>query len=757
MTGATYRLQLTQDFTLTDAADLVDYLAALGVGSVYLSPILACTPGSTHGYDVVDHRRVDEARGGRHGLEVLAARCAAVGLEIVVDIVPNHMGVAVPAVNEAWWDVLKFGRASGYAHWFDIEWSHRSRVLIPVLGDDADLGRDLRLDADRLCYYEHEYPISPGTAGGSPSEVHDRQHYELVNFRRADTDQNYRRFFAVTELAGLRVEDTSVFHDTHRELARWVSAYGITGVRVDHPDGLVDPGQYLQRLRRLFPDAWITVEKILEPAEHLPRSWPVDGMTGYDALAELNAVLLDPAAEPVMTAMYQDLTGDRRTFEQHVQDGKRHVAGTMLQAEINRLARLVPEVENAVTALRELVIAFPVYRSYLPLGREYLEQAVAIAVSRRPELASAVEGLLPRLIDPADELCARFQQVTGAVMAKGVEDTAYYRFNRFVGLNEVGGYPGHFGCTVAEFHAGQQRRLAQAPEAMTTLSTHDTKRGEDIRARLAVLAELSDDWRALAGELLQVAAVPNAAFGYLLWQTIVATGFIDRDRQHAYAEKAMREAAEGTGWIDPDLDFEAAVHAAIDRAYETAPIRAAIEAFSRRLDGPGWSNSLSQKLIQLTMPGRPDVYQGTELWEDSLVDPDNRRPVDFTVRRQLLAELGTSGSREDWARGAAKLRVVHQGLLARRDRGELFTGYRPLTTTPDHNRHLLAFDRGGAITIATRLPVALAAAGGWGASPLELGPRRYVDALTGRSHKGVVALGDVLDAYPVALLLAQDE
>jgi (1->4)-alpha-D-glucan 1-alpha-D-glucosylmutase len=759
--SATYRLQVTAEFSLFDAAAVTGYLAELGVGAVYVSPLLRSTTGSSHGYDVVDHQIVDPDRGGDAGLAALARACHGAGLGLVVDIVPNHMGVSVPAENHAWWDVLRLGQESSFARWFDIDWQiNAGRILIPVLGDDADPATDLTVEDGELHYFERRYPIAPGTEEGSAAAVHARQHYQLVSFRLADTSQNYRRFFAETELASLRVEDPAIFDATHAEILRWVSDYGVTGLRIDHPDGLVDPGGYLARLATAVPDCWITVEKITEPGERLPSAWPVAGMTGYDALYEVNALLLDPAAEDAMTQLYVELTGDDRDFEQQIADGKRMVVTTIMQAEVCRLARLVPEIDRAEAALAELAIAFPVYRSYLPTGAEYLAQTVRRAIFREPQLIVAIEAMLPRLTDPSDELCVRFQQLTGAIMAKGVEDTAYYRYTRFIGLNEVGGYPGIFGSGIAEFHGAQRRRAEVSPAGMTTLSTHDTKRGEDIRARLAVLAELSDEWGDTARRLMALGPVPNAAFGYLLWQTAIALPALPstggrqdprRARLHAYAEKAMREAADGTGWVDRDEEFETAVHAAVDAAYDNPEMRELIASLAARIEPHGWVNSLSQKVIQLTMPGVPDVYQGSELWDDSMVDPDNRRPVDFAFRYAALTALTEPPVLDDTA--LAKLWVVSRTLRARREHAELFTGYTPLMVDGPMREHLVAFDRGGAITLATRLPAGLSTAGGWGGAVLPLPEGQYRDVFTGASHARELSVADALGQYPVALLL----
>ncbi len=744
---STYRLQIRKEFTLDDAAELTGYLRDLGVGAIYLSPILQSTAGSAHGYDTTDVTRVDTDRGGAKGLQAVLRTAECEGLDVVIDLVPNHLGIAESQQNPAWWDVLKLGRESAYARWFDIDWS-RGRVLLPILGDE----QTLTLADDELHYYDHRFPLTPGSwsPGDSPEDVHARQHYELVHWSRGNSELNYRRFFAVTTLAGVRVEDPEVYDATHALVREWVAA-GVAGLRIDHPDGLVDPGDYFRRLRELAPEAWITAEKILEPGERLPADWPVQGTTGYDAMREVNGVFIDPGHEAELTALYQRLTGDRLTIAEHIERGKRMVVTELLVAELRRMAALVPEVADAHAALAEIAVAFAVYRSYLPAGTEHLDRAMALATERNPELAAAIEALGPRLHDEHDELARRLQQLSGATLAKGIEDTAYYRYARFAALNEVGGDPAELGIAPAAFHTAQLTRQEEQPESMTALSTHDTKRGEDVRARLAVLAEIPDVWAAFAERFLSATAIPNRAFGYFLAQTLVGVGPIERDRQHAYAEKAIREASDGTTWTAPDEAFEAAVHAAVNLAYDDPSLRAAWEAIVAQVTPPGWSNALGQKLVQLTMPGIPDVYQGTELWEDSLVDPDNRRPVDYAVRRARLATVAHERPAVD-ASGGAKLLVTSRALQARRDRPELFYGYRALTASGIAADHLLAFDRGGAITVTTRLPVGLAAAGGWRDTVLEL-DGSYRDALTGAEFAGVTAVGDLLVTYPVALLI----
>jgi (1->4)-alpha-D-glucan 1-alpha-D-glucosylmutase len=757
--SSTYRFQIRQRFNLAAAAALTDYLRELGAGAVYLSPILQATSGSDHGYDITNHSRVDPERGGEPGRLAVVEAAQAQQLRLVVDIVPNHMGVADPAQNEAWWQLLKHGRESEYAEWFDIDWqAGGGKVLLPVLGTEFS-DDELNIVDGELRYYDNRFPIAPGTAAAAdePAAVHDRQHYRLVDYRRADTEQNYRRFFAVTDLAGIRVENLGVYAASHAEILRWVQTGTVDGIRIDHPDGLANPGEYLQRLATDAPDAWITVEKITEPGERLPAGWPVAGTTGYDALAEVNALLYDPADEAAATEAYRRLTGDQRDWPTHLEQGKRLIATTILQAELRRIARGIRAAEpelpiddvTVVAALTELAVAFGVYRSYQPEGDDRLVEAIEVAVRRRPELAEAIGQIRPLLANGDREVTVRFEQATGAIMAKGCEDTAYYRYNRAIGLNEVGGDPAGYGSTIERFHQAQALRQQLLPESMTTLSTHDTKRSEDVRARLAVLSELGERWYDTAATLLERAPAGNQAFGYLLWQTFAGAGWIERERMHAYAEKAMREAADGTSWRDQDEAFEQRVHEVVDLAYDDEQLHAELDRLIRLIDPYGWSNSLAGKLIQLTMPGVPDVYQGTELFDYSLVDPDNRRDVDFVRRRTLLND--TDPPALDGT-GEAKFWLVRQALWARREHPELLTGYQPLLAAGPAARYAVSYDRGGLVTVATRLPYTLHRTGGWRDTELALPAGEQLDLLTGAVHRGRVPVAELLDRYPVALL-----
>jgi (1->4)-alpha-D-glucan 1-alpha-D-glucosylmutase len=747
--SSTYRLQVNRSFTLDDAARLIGYLDDLGVGAVYLSPILQSTIGSDHGYDTTDVTRVDRDRGGPEALQRLITSARSAGLGVIIDIVPNHLGIERPIENPAWWDVLRLGPDSRYASWFDIDWS-RGRIVVPILGED----RQLSVVDGELRYFEHRFPLAPGSwsEGDDADVVHARQHYQLIPHSRGNSEINYRRFFAITTLAGVRVEDPEVFSATHARVRDWCEA-GVDGLRIDHPDGLRDPLGYLHRLRSFASEQWITVEKILEPGEELPKTWPVAGTTGYDAMREVNGVFIDFDHEPEFTALYQRLTRDQGTIVDHIEAGKRLVLNTLLPAEVRRMAALTPDIPDAEAALAEVAIAFEVYRSYLPEGVADLDHALATAARRRPELTGILDQLSPRLHDDGDDLAPRMQQLSSAAMAKGVEDTAYYRYSRFVALNEVGGNPYEFGIPLPEFHAVQASRLSHQPASMTGLSTHDTKRGEDVRARLAVLSEIPEAWAGFAELFLSMTSISNRRFGYFLAQTLAGTGPIEPARMHAYAEKAMREASEDTTWTTPDESYETAVHNAVDVAYEDPRLRSAWDELEVLITAPGWSNSLGQKLVQLTMPGVPDVYQGTELWEESLVDPDNRRPVDFADRIRLLKSLVGAPPGIDKT-GAAKLWVTRQALRLRRGRPDRFTDYRAVEATGPAQDHLIGFDRGGAITLATRLPVGLAAGGGWRQTTVEI-PAPYSDVLTGRRWSGPVAVEDLLASYPVALLAAE--
>ncbi|MCT2583799.1 malto-oligosyltrehalose synthase [Actinophytocola sp. S1-96] len=743
MPSSTYRVQVRPTFDLDATASLVTYLHRLGVGAVYTSPLLAAAPGSTHGYDVVDPTRANPELGGESARRGLVTAAREHGLGLVVDLVPNHMSVEVPAANPWWWDVLTHGPESAFAGYFDIDWS-RGPILLPVLGDEGAL----ELRDDRLAYYEHEFPITPGTGDGTPAEVHERQHYRLVHWRRGNAELTYRRFFDITSLAAVRVEDPAVFDATHAEVLRWVRAGEVDGLRIDHPDGLADPGGYFARLRDAA-DCWLVVEKILAPGEELPASWPVHGTTGYDALRQVCGVFVDPSGEPALTEL-----AAAPDFAVEEARSRRMITDRSLVAELRRIAALAPDVPE--DAVAELMVAFPVYRSYLPEGLAHWTAAVDTARARRPDLADALTRL-DRAVrdDPDGELATRVQQTSGMVVAKGDEDTAFYRYPRLTALNEVGGDPTRFGVTPAEFHAGAAAREAGWPAGMTALSTHDTKRSEDVRARLAVLAEVPHEFAAAVRRWSARHPLGEPTLELLAWQSLVGAWPITADRLAAYLDKAAKEAKLRTSWVDHDEPFEAAVAAWPAEVMADTTTRADLEAFVARVAGPGWSNALGQKLLHLTGPGVPDVYQGTELFDLSLVDPDNRRPVDFAARDALLTRLEDGWLPETVDdTGAVKLHVVRTALRLRRDRPDLFTGYRPLRADGPAADHALAFARSGVVAVATRLPVTLSRTG-WRDTVLALPPGRWTDHLTRRPVPPVVPLADLLDRYPVALLVGE--
>ncbi|MCR6486032.1 malto-oligosyltrehalose synthase [Amycolatopsis sp. OK19-0408] len=752
---STYRVQLRPEFTFSDAAEIAGYLRELGIGALYASPVLDATPGSTHGYDVVDPTRARPELGGEDARKNLSAKLRELGLGLVVDIVPNHMSVEVPKANRFWWDVLKHGRDAEFAAYFDVDWA-RGPILLPVLGDD-DAVAELTVEDDELVYYDHRFPIAPGTEGGTPQEVHERQHYRLIGWRRGNAELSYRRFFDITNLAAVRVEDPTVFVETHGEVLRWVAEGDVTGLRVDHPDGLADPGDYFRRLRENAPNAWIVAEKILHPGEPLPQSWRVDGTTGYDALREIAGVFVDPAGEPGFTELANEL-GVKTGYHRVEAEARRLVTDKILVAEVRRIAALLRDVdaEQARQAVAETMIAFPVYRSYLPEGAANWATAIAGVKTARPDLESALDALDAQVrAEPGGELATRIQQTSGMVVAKGTEDTTFYRYTRFAALNEVGGNPDRFGLDVEEFHRLAAGREAGHPAAMTTLTTHDTKRSEDTRARMAVLAELPGEFADAVRRWSARRGIGEPSLNLLAWQTLVATWPIEPPRLRDYLDKAAKEGKLRTSWTDHDEAFEADVAAWPEDVLGDAELAADVEAFVARIAGPGYANSLGQKLVQLTAPGVPDVYQGTELWDFSLVDPDNRRPVDYGTRRELLKRIADGEQPGIDATGAAKLLVVHKALRLRQDHPGLFRGYRPLRAEGVAAEHVLAYTRGADLAVAvTRLPVGLEAAGGWRDTVLPLPDGVWTDVLTGREATADVAT--LFERYPVALLVRGD-
>ncbi|WP_338891686.1 malto-oligosyltrehalose synthase [Rhodococcus sovatensis] len=779
--SSTYRLQLRGDqFTLDDAREIVDYLDDLGVTHAYLSPILSATGGSTHGYDVVDPTTVSAALGGREAFEALAAELHSRGMGVIVDIVPNHVGVDDPRQNAWWWDVLGKGRLSEYADFFDIDWAPDNgvdgKIALPVLGSDED-SKELTVDRSGekplLAYYEHRFPIADGTGDGEPESVHARQAYRLVSWKAGLV--GYRRFFSVNGLAGLRQEDLDVFTHSHSQVASWMTDGLVDGLRVDHPDGLADPATYLIELRELIgQDRWLVIEKILARGEPLDESLPVDGTTGYDALADLGGVFVDASGADALLELSQARTGtsDDASWLHSTEEAlKASVARGDLAPEVRRLARCViresgtaVDLEPVIDAIVAVVARMPYYRSdYAPLAGT-IARVIGTLAQEKPDLGDGIDALTSALISDG-ESAVRFEQVCGAVTAKGVEDCLFYRATRLVSLQEVGGDPGSFGVSPAAFHLANADRAVRWPAAMTTLSTHDTKRGEDVRARIGVLSQTPQLWARCIADWELLAPSPDGPSGLFLWQNLFGVWPVDgrideelRSRIHAYAEKALREAGLRTSWSEPDEAFEKSVHAWLDSILQ-GTIADSVTMLVARLDPHGRSDSLGQKLLHLVGPGVPDVYQGTELWEDSLVDPDNRRPVDYTVRRQRLAD--TSVPLIDIT-GAAKFRVVRAALRLRRDRPDSFVGgtYAPVNATGSASTHVIGFARGpvtgnpDVIALATRHSLTLASQG-WGSTSVVLPEGRWRDRLTDTVYSGDIQADTVFAALPVALLVRE--
>lgn len=750
---STYRLQMRGDcFTFADAEKQLDYLDALGVSHLYLSPILTAGHGSTHGYDVTDPTTVSAALGGPDGLARLSAAARARGMGLIVDIVPNHVGVERPEHNAWWWDVLKHGRESAYSSFFDIDWDLADgRIVLPVLGSDDDVA-DLVVDGDRLRLGDLVFPIAPGTGDGTGAEVHERQHYRLIGWRNGIC--GYRRFFSITSLAGLRQEDRAVFDATHAEVKRWFDEGLVDGVRIDHPDGLSNPTGYLAWLRELTgPDAWIVIEKILAVDEPLEPTLPVAGTTGYDAMREIGGVFVDPSGEQALTNLFDSTGVPHSSMPDLARILKAEAVTETLASELARLRRVVAAAvgtdhDDLPAAIAALLSRIGVYRSDYRSLAGVLPTAFAEAAGAYPHLATAL-ALVAAALAVSTEAEVRLQQLCGAATAKSMEDCLFYRDARLVSLNEVGSEPHHFGVGVAEFHQRAAVRARMWPTAMVALTTHDTKRGEDVRARIGVLSQVPSLWAELVGKWTVSTPPPDARTGLFLWQNVFGVWPADgqitdslRQRVHAYAEKAIREAAVHTTWNDPDDDFESRVHRWLDAVFD-GPVAPEMTSLVARLDMHARGDALGQKLVALTAPGIPDVYQGTELWEDSLVDPDNRRPVDYAARREALD-----------ANRHPKLRVVSAALAMRRARPDTFIdgGYTPMLADGPAAAHLLAFTRGhDVLTAVTRHTVRLSETG-WAETSLTLPPGMWTDRLTGGRHAGTVLAAELFADLPVALM-----
>ncbi|MEI7037427.1 malto-oligosyltrehalose synthase [Fulvimonas yonginensis] len=797
------RLQFHAGFTLDDAAALVGYYAGLGVSHLYASPLLAARPGSTHGYDVIDCHRINPELGGEAALRRLVARVREHGMGLVLDIVPNHM---FAGAGNAWWmDVLAHGRASRYAGYFDIDWRSpdplvRGRVLLPILGKpyaQALRDGDVRLVAEPAAgfavqVHDSVLPLAPADAGalrgsGDPEAVlaaHDgtrehgfarlhallqRQHYRLALWKLANDMVDYRRFFDINELVGLRMERTRVFEDSHALVFRLYAEGLIDGVRIDHVDGLADPHRYcrqlrhrLRRLQRQRPawasrgPAYVVVEKILAEGERLRPTWRMDGTTGYEFMDQVDALLHDAAGEGMLTELWRAISGERADFAAVARAARRQIVVDSFEAELDRTARALFDAARAAVATRdvslaairrvlvELLVHFPVYRTYAGgLGRDAIDEAVfqqAYAKARHSvriedrellaEVAAWLGGQAPRGLPPGRVRRAReramtiFQQATSPMAAKAVEDTACYRYGRLLSRNEVGADPGHLALDVPAFHTLCAERARDYPHNLLATATHDHKRGEDARMRLAVLSQAAvaapwastvTRWRERNADLrgtVDGAPAPSPADEYMLYQTLVGAwppelAPDDAEGLGAFAarigewqRKALREAKRRTRWTRPNEPYEDACEGFLAGLLTPgADFGSALHGFVRRIAAAGAANSLAQTVLRLTTPGVPDTYQGTEFWDFSLVDPDNRRPVDFAARRATLANPASwDALLRDWRSGALKQRAIRELLQLRARHPAVFArgGYRALAVQVQDGQdsgRLLAFER----------------------------------------------------------------
>lgn len=933
---ATYRLQLNEGFTFRDATEIVQYLAELGVSDLYTSPYTRARPGSTHGYDVVDHNSLNPEIGPAEDHKRLIEALHSYNMGHLLDIVPNHMGIS--SDNEWWMSMLENGPASPYASFFDVDWSPINRgwlsgkVLLPILGDHYRTileGGELKPNFDAesgslsIFYYEHRLPLDPSTypmvldelperteetfielqsivaafenlpgrdepdadkvsVRNRDSEVHkerlarlcnesgevadvvaervgavsenieklhrilEEQAYRLVYWRVSSDEINYRRFFSINDLAGIRVEDERVFEATHRLVAELLRDGRVDGLRIDHPDGLYDPAGYFHRLQRMAAESldsaeehpiYVVAEKILASHEDLPEDWPVAGTTGYDFTNLVNGLFVDSSGEEGVDRAYRRYLGSAAAFEEVLYESKKLIMRDELASELNVLARrllLISEgyddrrsfdftINVLRDALSEVVAAFPVYRTYITAegvadqDRRYIERAISGARENSAAADESVFDFIHRVLlleidgpegyrDEVRAFVMKFQQYTGPVMAKGMEDTALYRYNRLVSLNEVGGEPERFGVSVSAFHDLSAQRAKRWPHAMLASSTHDTKRGEDVRARINVLSEIPVEWRrqlvgwarsnrSLRSEINGEPA-PSRNDEYLLYQTLLGAWPLEEmdeeslkdflERIQAYMQKAMREAQVHTSWTGVNEQYEEAVARFVEALLSPGhdPFVEKFAPFQRRVARLGALNSLSQTLVKLTSPGVPDIYQGNELWDLSLVDPDNRRPVDYELRRRLLSVLKRMEPAEArslleegaWQNGGPKLYLTWRALELRRDNPELFEEgeYVPLETVGERPDRIAAFARrsgdGIAITVAPRLCSSLAANSGlrfrddaWSdtriALPNDFHAAAFRNVFTGEplateEHDGAPCLtvSTLLRSFPVSLL-----
>jgi len=823
---ATFRLQLQEDFTLRDAASVVPVLHRMGVSHLYLSPISQARAGSEHGYDAIDPTRISEVLGGAEAMKALSAVLAEHDMGVLLDIVPNHM--AASAENAWWADLLLNGVSSKYARTFDttLASGQPEPLLLPVLGaplDEVVAAGELQI-AERngrrvLQYHDQWFPLPDSAAGQErvTPELLASLPYTLADWHTVHEQTDYRRFFDVTGLVGVRVEDPAVFEQTHAGIMQWLRNGWVQGLRIDHIDGLRDPAGYL----RMLADAtsrdgqhgrcYTIVEKILASDERLPADWQAEGTTGYEMIRVTSSFLVDPAGYRALEDLFRRLTGVTQTFDALVHTSKLEVLDRLFTAELRDVAGLIADIvgvahDDCVRVIRELTASLGVYRTYLSADGASPDDRLRIEAARlaaHGRLDAGDQQLLDRicrtlLLDEtqtsihdrprAPDAAARWQQLSGPVMAKGFEDTALYRWPALLAVNDVGGEPGRFmdAEEVSDFFAG---RATHSPGALNATSTHDSKRSEDVRARLLVLSERALEWSAFVERWLPLMRRGDDAITsrdeLTLLQTLVGAwpldGAPDQEfvtRVQQYMRKAAREAKRNTDWLEPDEEYERALLALVERVLtssELATVRSELRAFVERIALHGAVNALAQVVLKCAAPGVPDTFQGTARWRFDLVDPDNRRPVDYDELAAFSRELegivaqpdpiAVSSVRDGWRDGRIKQYVLMALLHARR-RSRAFEGsYQPLRVSGERAAHVLAFrrasDDAAVIAIVPRWPRQLAPAdawptgGAWANTIVETGPGIWRNVLDGARHTaqdGRIRLADVLTVLPVALL-----
>jgi (1->4)-alpha-D-glucan 1-alpha-D-glucosylmutase len=780
---ATMRLQFNSDFTFADARSVTSYLASLGISHVYASPIMTARRGSMHGYDIVDPTQISPVLGGEHEFILLIEELRRYDLGVIVDIVPNHMAIGH---ENAWWmDVLAKGRESRYAKYFDIDWNSptadlRGKILLPILGrplgEVIDAGEiTLAYNSERGCfvirYFDHVLPIAANTLStedtatvfnpssqGGRERIHallQRQYYRLASWRAANQEINWRRFFDINDLAGIRVEDDEVFETVHAAIFRLYAAGWIDGLRVDHIDGLAEPGAYCRRMRQRLGElerarpgaapqgrAYFIVEKILARNESIHIGWDVDGTTGYDFMDEASALLHDERGERPLGDLWRRISGRPDDFDSEEELARRQILQRSFAAQLEAAVEALYAIAQTEAgsrdhsrsairrALTEILVHFRVYRIYARVGcaaqsdREFLSSAVDRAGQGCARGDAALVAVLGRWLSGArikpelDQLQAvaliQFQQLSPPLCAKAVEDTAFYRYGRLLSRNDVGFDPRHFASSITNFHRKMQGRQRLIPHAMLATATHDHKRGEDVRARLAVLSEIPGHWTRAVERWLDLSASyrsdlhdkPSTGDAAILLQTIVGAwpdGLMKTDRQglNAYCKrlaawqcKALREAKLYSDWAEPNEKYEAAANDFLEWIFSgSSELLAEIADFVGNIHAAGAAKSLAQTLLKLTAPGVPDFYQGTEYWDFSLVDPDNRSPVDFTVRRTSFAALASHPPTGIDHR--IKQFLIARVLAARRDLPDLFSkgSYNPLEIVGAAAENFIGFAR----------------------------------------------------------------